>query len=128
MGGLPKQGAWRVCRFKGGGGWQERGGGVFEGGVPQCTLWETFLKSQELTQVDSKTSYTFTMKVLYNHLHKSQKRKLNFSLKILKILKLLMLLSIQEWSYNLFSLILHKLFFSLLILSILVLYFHKCWW
>ena len=50
MGGLPKKEAWRVCRFKGGGSWQESGGGVFEGGVPQCTLWETFLKRQELTQ------------------------------------------------------------------------------
>ena len=50
-------------------------------------------KARINSKVDSKTSYTFTMKVLYNHLHKSQKRKLNFSL---KILKLLMLLSIQE--------------------------------
>ena len=26
-----------VCRFRGGGAWQERGGGVFEGGlIPQC--------------------------------------------------------------------------------------------
>ena len=35
-------GAWIFCRFKGaggGGGWQERGGGVFEGRlIHQCTL------------------------------------------------------------------------------------------
>ena len=38
-GGLPKKGAWTIHTFKGGG-WQEIGGGVFEGGViPQCTLW-----------------------------------------------------------------------------------------
>ena len=31
IGGLPKKdGAWKVCRFNGG--WQERGGGAFEGG------------------------------------------------------------------------------------------------
>ena len=31
IGGLPKkEGAWKVCRFNGG--WQERGGGAFEGG------------------------------------------------------------------------------------------------
>ena len=41
---LPKKGggeAWTVCRFKGrrGRAWQERGGGVFEGGlIPRCTL------------------------------------------------------------------------------------------
>ena len=30
---LKRSGAWTVCRFKGGGGaWQERRGGVFEGG------------------------------------------------------------------------------------------------
>ena len=29
--GLPKRGAWTVCRFIGGS-WQEKGGGVFEGG------------------------------------------------------------------------------------------------
>ena len=28
-----KRGAWTACRFRGGGDWQERGGGVFEGGV-----------------------------------------------------------------------------------------------
>ena len=27
-GGLPKKGAWTVCRFKGGGAWEERGDGV----------------------------------------------------------------------------------------------------
>ena len=31
-GGLHKKGAWTVCRFNGGT-WQERGGGVFDGGV-----------------------------------------------------------------------------------------------
>ena len=32
---------WIVCRCKWGGAWQERGGGVFEGGglIPQYTLW-----------------------------------------------------------------------------------------
>ena len=30
---LPKNGgAWTICRFKGGGALQERGGGIFEGG------------------------------------------------------------------------------------------------
>ena len=27
-----KRGAWTVCKFKGGGTWQERGGGIFKGG------------------------------------------------------------------------------------------------
>ena len=27
-----KRGAWTVCQFKGGEAWQERGGGVLEGG------------------------------------------------------------------------------------------------
>ena len=30
---LPKRGACTVWRFKGGGGWQKRGGGVFEEGL-----------------------------------------------------------------------------------------------
>ena len=38
-GGLLKKDAWTVCRFKGGAAWQERGAGVFEGGlIPQCAL------------------------------------------------------------------------------------------
>ena len=37
-GGLLKNGAWTVCRFKRGA-WEERGGGVFERGlIFQCTL------------------------------------------------------------------------------------------
>ena len=32
-GGFPKKGAWTICRFKGGGAWQERGGLI-----PQCIL------------------------------------------------------------------------------------------
>ena len=33
--GLPKkggEGAWTVCRFRGGGAWQKKRGGIFEGG------------------------------------------------------------------------------------------------
>ena len=44
--GLPKkggEGAWTVCRVRGGGAWQKKRGGIFEGGgwglIPQCTLW-----------------------------------------------------------------------------------------
>ena len=38
-----KEGAWTVCRFKGGA-WQERGGGVFEGGGVD-TLMPTMMQS-----------------------------------------------------------------------------------
>ena len=43
---LPEKGggAWTVCRFKGRGGWQKRGGRVFEGAlVPQCTMYNSLL-------------------------------------------------------------------------------------
>ena len=44
MGGLPKNkgggGLGQFADLRGGGAWQEPGGGVFEGGlIPQCTLW-----------------------------------------------------------------------------------------
>ena len=37
---MTKKGTWTVYRFRGGGGvWQERGGGVFDGGlITQCIL------------------------------------------------------------------------------------------
>ena len=39
-----KKGTWKVFRFKGEA-WQEREGGVFEGGlIPHCTLWRGVLK------------------------------------------------------------------------------------
>ena len=64
--------------------------------------WGTFLKGQDVTQKGIILKWTvnlptFTMKVLCTLLHNSQKRKMNFSLKVVIILKLLALLSIREW-------------------------------
>ena len=48
-GGLHKKGAWTVCRFNGGA-WQERGGGVFDGGlIPQCTICHSCFYPRKIT-------------------------------------------------------------------------------
>ena len=52
IGGLPKkEGAWKVCRFKEG--WEERGGGAFEGGCYpnahyELTSIDKYLKFKEI--------------------------------------------------------------------------------
>ena len=74
-------------------------------GMPQLQVKAmsqgTFLKGQ-VTQKgiilkQTVKLLTFTLKVLCTLLHNLQKRKMNFSLKILNILKLFTSLSIQEW-------------------------------
>ena len=48
---LKREGAWTVCRFKGGGAWQERGGGCFWQGVetPMRTLWYAIFINTQIT-------------------------------------------------------------------------------
>ena len=71
------------------------------------------------------------MKALYTLLHNSQKRKMNFSLKILNILKLFTLLSIQEWHPCLLFVYyssVHCFCLYLVLDSYNQYVFHKCRW
>ena len=63
---MPKKvGSWIVCWFKGGAGWQERGGGVFEGEIDTPMLTMIILSYLELSRIDlSKLNSSILMEIV----------------------------------------------------------------